>query len=143
MVRKCNFETKQIFIITTRFDTEIFSEQRLNIIILQPRMYQFNPITDKFTILLDRTTEGLFVITHPDLLISGTVVAGSFFCERKTILQEMIRCKETELAKHALIGTILHEIFQQVICGDKIYGTLLYMLCFSRPWCQISLIWVH
>lgn len=93
-------------------------------------MYLFNPITDKFVILLDRTTDGVFVITHPDVLISGTVVAGSFFCERKTILQEMIRSKETELAKLALIGTILHEIFQQVICGVvRLIGGS-YICCF-------------
>ncbi|KAI6659322.1 DNA replication ATP-dependent helicase/nuclease DNA2 [Oopsacas minuta] len=101
------------------YETEILLEHRINIILLHPHTYTLNPITNRLTITLDRSTTDVFVITHPDMLISGTVVAGSFFCERKTILQEMIRSKETELAKHALMGTILHEIFQQAIVTNE------------------------
>ncbi|PON87540.1 hypothetical protein TorRG33x02_167180 [Trema orientale] len=51
-----------------------------------------------------------FVIVHPDLLVSGTRVAASFNCPRRTVLDERLRCNENSSA--ALIGTLLHQIFQ-------------------------------
>ncbi|KAL1172800.1 hypothetical protein V6Z11_A05G373200 [Gossypium hirsutum] len=54
--------------------------------------------------------ENNFLIVHPDILVSGTRVAGSFSCPRRTVLDERLRCNEHSTA--ALIGTLLHQIFQ-------------------------------
>ncbi|EXB70693.1 DNA2-like helicase [Morus notabilis] len=51
-----------------------------------------------------------FVIVHPDLLMSGTRVAASFSCPRRTVLDERLRSSENSSA--ALVGTLLHQIFQ-------------------------------
>ncbi|KAL4378954.1 hypothetical protein GQ457_02G021680 [Hibiscus cannabinus] len=54
--------------------------------------------------------ENNFIIIHPDILVSGTRVAGSFSCPRRTVLDERLRSNEHSTA--ALIGTLLHQIFQ-------------------------------
>ncbi|TYH76445.1 hypothetical protein ES332_D04G086400v1 [Gossypium tomentosum] len=54
--------------------------------------------------------ENNFLIVHPDILVSGTRVAGSFSCPRRTVLDERLRCNEHSTA--ALIGILLHQIFQ-------------------------------
>ncbi|XVF41374.1 hypothetical protein PTKIN_Ptkin01aG0275400 [Pterospermum kingtungense] len=54
--------------------------------------------------------ENNFLIIHPDILVSGTRVAASFSCLRRTVLDERLRCNEHSTA--ALIGTLLHQIFQ-------------------------------
>ncbi|CAN4126033.1 unnamed protein product [Withania somnifera] len=51
-----------------------------------------------------------FLIVHPDILVSGTRVAGSFSCSRRTVLDE--RLKSGEYSAAALIGTLLHQMFQ-------------------------------
>ncbi|TMW88814.1 hypothetical protein EJD97_018033 [Solanum chilense] len=51
-----------------------------------------------------------FLIVHPDILVSGTRVAGSFSCSRRTVLDE--RLKSGEYSAPALIGTLLHQMFQ-------------------------------
>ncbi|KAI4353108.1 hypothetical protein L6164_002081 [Bauhinia variegata] len=51
-----------------------------------------------------------FVIVHPDILVSGTRVAGSFACQRRAVLDERVRHSEYSIA--ALTGTLLHQIFQ-------------------------------
>ncbi|XVE99925.1 hypothetical protein REPUB_Repub03eG0242300 [Reevesia pubescens] len=55
-------------------------------------------------------SENNFLIIHPDILVSGTRVAGSFSCPRRTVLDERLRSNEQSTA--ALIGTLLHQIFQ-------------------------------
>ncbi|KAK9273764.1 hypothetical protein L1049_018574 [Liquidambar formosana] len=50
------------------------------------------------------------LIVHPDILVSGTRVAASFSCPRRTVLDERLKCSEHSTA--ALIGTLLHQIFQ-------------------------------
>ncbi|KAJ3680646.1 hypothetical protein LUZ60_016924 [Juncus effusus] len=50
------------------------------------------------------------VILHPDILLSGTRVASSFTCSRRAVLDE--RLKNSENSIHALIGILLHQIFQ-------------------------------
>ncbi|KAL5799099.1 hypothetical protein ACOSQ2_003919 [Xanthoceras sorbifolium] len=50
------------------------------------------------------------VVVHPDILVSGTRVAASFNCPRRTVLDE--RLKGSEQSTAALIGTLLHQIFQ-------------------------------
>uniref|UniRef100_A0A182T0V3 Dna2 domain-containing protein n=1 Tax=Anopheles maculatus TaxID=74869 RepID=A0A182T0V3_9DIPT len=37
-----------------------------------------------------------FFVTNPDLLISGTTVVGSLFCQRRGVLQELFRMSEAE-----------------------------------------------
>ncbi|PIA50019.1 hypothetical protein AQUCO_01300626v1 [Aquilegia coerulea] len=54
--------------------------------------------------------ENNLFIVHPDILLSGTRVAASFGCPRRTVLDERLKCNEHSTA--ALIGTMLHQIFQ-------------------------------
>ncbi|XLR19558.1 hypothetical protein HN51_066281 [Arachis hypogaea] len=54
--------------------------------------------------------ENNFLIVHPDILLSGTRVAGSFGCLRRTVLDERLKCNEYSTA--TLTGTLLHQIFQ-------------------------------
>ena len=58
------------------------------------------------------------VILHPDHLISSTVVADSFSCTRRAVLQE--RIKATSAPGPPLVyGTILHEIFQAAMIANR------------------------
>ncbi|KAJ4727342.1 DNA replication ATP-dependent helicase Dna2 [Melia azedarach] len=54
--------------------------------------------------------ENNLLIVHPDILVSGTRVAASFSCSRRSVLDERLKCSEQSSA--ALIGTLLHQIFQ-------------------------------
>ncbi|KAF5207658.1 DNA replication ATP-dependent helicase/nuclease DNA2 [Thalictrum thalictroides] len=54
--------------------------------------------------------ENNLFIVHPDILLSGTRVAASFGCPRRTVLDERLKCNEHSTA--ALMGTMLHQIFQ-------------------------------
>ncbi|CAA0842768.1 DNA replication helicase- putative [Striga hermonthica] len=51
-----------------------------------------------------------FLIVHPDILVSGTRVSASFSCPRRTILDERLKHNEHSIA--ALMGTLLHQIYQ-------------------------------
>ncbi|KAM7277423.1 hypothetical protein ACFE04_019289 [Oxalis oulophora] len=51
-----------------------------------------------------------FLIVHPDILLSGTRVASTYSCLRRSVLDERIKSSEHSLA--ALIGTLLHQVFQ-------------------------------
>ncbi|XP_061371204.1 DNA replication ATP-dependent helicase/nuclease JHS1 [Gastrolobium bilobum] len=57
-----------------------------------------------------------FLIIHPDILVSGTRVAASFSCPRRTVLDE--RLKYNEYSIPALTGTLLHQIFQAGLTKD-------------------------
>ena len=58
------------------------------------------------------------IILHPDHLISSTVVADSFGCTRRAVLQE--RVKATSANSVPLVyGTILHEIFQAAMLANR------------------------
>jgi DNA replication ATP-dependent helicase Dna2 len=58
------------------------------------------------------------LILHPDQLISSTVVADSFSCMRRAVLQD--RVKATSEASAPLVyGTMLHEIFQEALLANK------------------------
>ena len=58
------------------------------------------------------------LIVHPDHLISATVVADSFSCTRRAVLQD--RVKATSGATKPLVyGQILHEIFQEAIRENR------------------------
>ncbi|XP_010275324.1 PREDICTED: DNA replication ATP-dependent helicase/nuclease DNA2 [Nelumbo nucifera] len=54
--------------------------------------------------------ENNLIIVHPDILVSGTRVAASFGCPRRSVLDERLKSNEHSVA--ALIGTLLHQIFQ-------------------------------
>ena len=59
-----------------------------------------------------------FLIIHPDHLISATVVADSFTCTRRAVLQD--RVKATGSASGPQVyGFILHEIFQEAMKANK------------------------
>ncbi|XP_078162999.1 DNA replication ATP-dependent helicase/nuclease JHS1-like [Carex rostrata] len=64
---------------------------------------------DKGKCVVNRTKN--LVIVHPDVLISGTRVASSFTCSRRTIFDDRLKISENSIA--ALIGTLLHQIFQE------------------------------
>jgi DNA replication ATP-dependent helicase Dna2 len=58
------------------------------------------------------------LILHPDQLISATVVADSFTCMRRAVLQD--RVKATSEASAPLVyGTLLHEIFQEAMTANE------------------------
>jgi DNA replication ATP-dependent helicase Dna2 len=58
------------------------------------------------------------LILHPDQLISSTVIADSFSCMRRAVLQD--RVKATSEAAPALVyGTMLHEIFQEALTANQ------------------------
>ncbi|CAI9103410.1 OLC1v1001879C1 [Oldenlandia corymbosa var. corymbosa] len=66
----------------------------------------------------DISREKNFLIVHPDILVSGTRVASSFSCSRRTLLDERLKCNEYSTA--ALIGTLLHQIFQAGLISDSL-----------------------
>jgi DNA replication ATP-dependent helicase Dna2 len=54
------------------------------------------------------------LILHPDHLLSVTVVADSFSCTRRAVLQD--RVKATNAASEPQVyGNILHEVFQEAM----------------------------
>ncbi|KAL1839380.1 hypothetical protein VTJ49DRAFT_1582 [Mycothermus thermophilus] len=58
------------------------------------------------------------LILHPDQLVSSTVVADSFTCMRRAVLQD--RVKATSEATPPLVyGTILHEVFQEALMANR------------------------
>ena len=58
------------------------------------------------------------IILHPDHLISSTVLADSFGCTRRAVLQD--RIKATSGTSGPLVyGTILHEIFQAAMLANR------------------------
>src|SRR6266536_3701037 len=58
------------------------------------------------------------IILHPDHLISSTVIADSFGCTRRAVLQD--RVKATSDSSTPLVyGTILHEIFQAAMLANR------------------------
>lgn len=58
------------------------------------------------------------LILHPDHLISALVVADSFTCMRRSVLQD--RIKATNEANAPMVyGTMLHEIFQAAMHANR------------------------
>ncbi|KAG9452225.1 hypothetical protein H6P81_005129 [Aristolochia fimbriata] len=60
--------------------------------------------------------ESNLIIVHPDLLLSGTRVASSFTCSRRAVLDERLRFSEH--SPIALIGTLLHQLFQAALLKE-------------------------
>lgn len=58
------------------------------------------------------------LILHPDHLISATVVADSFSCIRRAVLQDRVKAT-SEANGPQVYGHILHEIFQEAMKANK------------------------
>lgn len=58
------------------------------------------------------------LIVHPDHLISATVVADSFECIRRAVLQDRVKATSNS-NEYNVYGTILHEIFQEALKANK------------------------
>lgn len=58
------------------------------------------------------------LILHPDHLISSTVVADSFSCTRRAVLQDRVKAT-SESSAPLVYGTILHEIFQAAMIANR------------------------
>uniref|UniRef100_A0A8C9EI22 DNA replication ATP-dependent helicase/nuclease DNA2 n=1 Tax=Pavo cristatus TaxID=9049 RepID=A0A8C9EI22_PAVCR len=58
-----------------------------------------------------------YLILYPDLLLSGTTISSSIRCMRKAVLSERFRGSECG-SRQTLVGTILHEIFQQSVTNN-------------------------
>lgn len=65
------------------------------------------------------------LILHPDHLISATVVADSFGCLRRAVLQD--RVKATSRANTPMLyGTLLHELFQEALKVNRWDSSFLF-----------------
>lgn len=58
------------------------------------------------------------LILHPDHLLSSTVVADSFSCTRRAVLQDRVKATNDSSAP-LVYGTILHEIFQAAMMANR------------------------
>lgn len=58
------------------------------------------------------------LILHPDHLVSSTVVADSFSCTRRAVLQDRVKATG-DSAPPMVYGTILHEIFQTALLANR------------------------
>ncbi|KAL7622387.1 DNA replication endonuclease-helicase Dna2 [Parahypoxylon ruwenzoriense] len=58
------------------------------------------------------------LILHPDQLISATVVADSFTCMRRAVLQDRVKAT-SDKTPPLVYGTLLHEIFQEALMANK------------------------
>jgi DNA replication ATP-dependent helicase Dna2 len=58
------------------------------------------------------------LILHPDHLVSSTVVADSFSCTRRAVLQDRVKATG-DAAPPMVYGTILHEIFQTALVANR------------------------
>ncbi|KAL2266131.1 hypothetical protein VTJ83DRAFT_5483 [Remersonia thermophila] len=58
------------------------------------------------------------LILHPDQLVSSTVVADSFTCMRRAVLQDRVKAA-SEATPPLVYGTILHEVFQEALMANR------------------------
>lgn len=58
------------------------------------------------------------IVLHPDHLISATVVADSFSCQRRAVLQDRIK-SSSDASKPQVYGHIIHEIFQEAMKENR------------------------
>jgi DNA replication ATP-dependent helicase Dna2 len=58
------------------------------------------------------------IILHPDHLISSTVVADSFGCTRRAVLQDRVKAT-SDTSAPLVYGTILHELFQAAMLANR------------------------
>ena len=72
---------------------------------------------DRFGQCVVDDTQGLLIL-HPDHLISATVVADSFSCTRRAILQDRVKATG-DSSEPQIYGSILHEIFQEAMRANR------------------------
>ncbi|RYP10201.1 hypothetical protein DL764_000822 [Monosporascus ibericus] len=58
------------------------------------------------------------LILHPDQLISATVIADSFTCIRRAVLQDRVKAT-SDKSPPLVYGTLLHEIFQEALASNR------------------------
>ncbi|KAB8339331.1 hypothetical protein FH972_022264 [Carpinus fangiana] len=58
------------------------------------------------------------LILHPDHLISALVVADSFDCTRRAVLQDRVKAT-SEASPPMMYGTMIHEIFQEALKSSR------------------------
>ena len=58
------------------------------------------------------------LILHPDHLISATVVADSFSCTRRAVLQDRVKATNAP-GESQVYGNILHEVFQEAMKANR------------------------
>jgi len=58
------------------------------------------------------------LILHPDHLISATVVADSFGCVRRAVLQDRVKTT-SQSSPPLLYGQVLHELFQEAMSENR------------------------
>lgn len=58
------------------------------------------------------------IIVHPDHLISATVVADSFSCTRRAVLQDRVKAT-SQISEPTVYGSMLHEIFQEAMRANR------------------------
>ena len=56
------------------------------------------------------------MVVHPHVLISASRLGDMLSCPRKAVLQEMV--KDGDMGKSAIIGNLVHAVFQEILCGD-------------------------
>lgn len=58
------------------------------------------------------------LILHPDHLISATVVADSYSCTRRAVLQDRVKATG-DSSEPQIYGSMLHEIFQEAMKANR------------------------
>lgn len=66
--------------------------------------------------IIDNTQN--ILVLHPDHLISATVVADSFGCIRRAVLQDRVKAT-SEASPPMMYGHILHELFQEAMKANE------------------------
>ncbi|KAK7418562.1 DNA replication endonuclease-helicase Dna2 [Neonectria punicea] len=82
----------------------------------QSYVHIIGAFTPKGQCIID-DAEGLLIL-HPDQLISATVVADSFGCMRRAVLQDRVKAT-SEPTPPLVYGTMLHEIFQEALLANQ------------------------
>lgn len=67
------------------------------------------------------------IILHPDHLLSSTVVADSFSCTRRAVLQDRVKAT-SDISGPLVYGTMLHEVFQESMMANRWNTAWLYDL---------------
>jgi DNA replication ATP-dependent helicase Dna2 len=108
MIRADNSKaTRTVHLRGAWFDTPAHTDSYVHVI---------GTFTARGQCIIDDTQN--LLILHPDQLISSTVVADSFGCMRRAVLQD--RVKATSEASPPLVyGTMLHEIFQEALMSNQ------------------------